>query len=218
MIVVAPSILSADFARLAEEIKRVEKAGADWLHIDVMDGHFVPNLTIGPQVVADIRKETGLFLDVHLMIEKPENIIPEFIKAGADLISVHSEACLHLHRVVHMIKDTGVRAGVALNPATPVNVLENIIDDLDLVLLMSVNPGFGGQKFIPGVISKIKTVKQMIAASGSASYLEVDGGINKETGQDVVNAGCNVLVAGSYVFKSSNVENAVASLKEIQEP
>lgn len=216
MTLIAPSILSADFARLAEEIARVEKAGADWLHIDVMDGHFVPNLTIGPQVVADIRKETGLFLDVHLMIEKPENLIPEFVKAGADLISVHCETCPHLHRVIHMIRDLGILAGAALNPSTPVCVLENIINDLDLVLLMSVNPGFGGQNFIPGVIPKIRTVKQMTANLPSVSYLEVDGGINKETGRQVAEAGCNVLVAGSYVFKSPNIEDAVANLKAIK--
>ncbi len=215
MILVAPSILSANFAHLASEIQKVEKAGANWLHIDVMDGHFVPNLTIGPQVVADIRKETGLLLDVHLMIEKPENLIPAFVKAGADILTVHSEACPHLHRVVHMIKDAGIRAGVAINPATSISALENILDDVDLVLLMSVNPGFGGQSFIPGVVEKISAVRHILNERGLDVHLEVDGGINCETGQQVVEAGVDVLVAGSYIFKAVNLEEAVRSLKEI---
>lgn len=213
MILVAPSILSADFAHLGRDIKRVENAGADWLHVDVMDGHFVPNLTIGPQVVADLHKETGLLLDVHLMIEKPENLIPAFVEAGADLLTVHSETCPHLHRVIHMIKDTGILAGVAINPATSVSVIENILADLDLVLLMSVNPGFGGQRFIPSVLDKIAVVRQLLDKRGMAAYLQVDGGINSETGKLVVQAGANVLVAGSYIFKSASLENAVHSLK-----
>ncbi|MEN6326807.1 MAG: ribulose-phosphate 3-epimerase [Syntrophomonas sp.] len=215
MIRVAPSILSANFAHLASEIQKVEQAGADWLHIDVMDGHFVPNLTIGPQVVADIRKETNLLLDVHLMIEKPENLIPAFVKAGADILTVHSETCPHLHRVVHMIKDAGIRAGVAINPATSISVLENIIGDVDLILLMSVNPGFGGQSFISGIVDKITATRHILDERGLDADLEVDGGINRETGKQVVEAGVDVLVAGSYIFKAANLQDAVRSLKEI---
>lgn len=215
MILVAPSILSANFARLGEDVKKVQDAGADWLHIDVMDGHFVPNLTIGPQVVADIRKETNLFLDVHLMIEKPEALIPAFIKAGADLITVHYETCPHLHRVIHMVKDAGIKVGVALNPATPISLVENIIKDIDLILVMSVNPGFGGQKFIPGVITKIKDSRIMLDKYNPDGLLQVDGGINDQTGIEVVKAGCNVLVAGSYVFKSGDINTAVNNLRNI---
>ena len=215
MILIAPSILSANFAHLAEDIQRVERAGADWLHIDVMDGHFVPNLTIGPLVVRDIKKETGLLLDVHLMIEKPENLIPAFITAGADLITVHAETCPHLHRTLTMIKEAGRQAGVALNPSTPVAMVENVIGAVDLVLAMTVNPGFGGQTFIKSVLPKISALRTMIAKSGSAAHLQVDGGINVETGKLVVNRGADVLVAGSFIFGTPDTAQAMRDLKNI---
>lgn len=213
MVLVAPSILSADFAHLGEACQKLTSAGADWLHIDVMDGHFVPNITIGPLVVRDIRRSSELFLDVHLMIEKPELMIPAFIDAGADLITVHAEACTHLHRIIQMIKDAGIKAGVALNPATPLAQIENILSDIDLVLVMSVNPGFGGQKFIPGSLAKIRQLKEMLTASKSHADLQVDGGINQDWGRLVVEAGANVLVAGSYIFGAEDIKQAVQSLK-----
>jgi len=213
LIIVAPSILSANFTRLGQDIEQVKTAGADWLHIDIMDGHFVPNLTIGPQVVADIRKVTDLFLDVHLMIEKPENFVGAFAEAGADLITVHAEASNHLNRLVNQIKQTGCKAGVSLNPATPAMLLEDIIADVDLILLMTVNPGFGGQSFIPSVLPKIKVVKQMLERQNAAAYLEVDGGINNLNPPEVVRAGANVLVAGSYIFGNPDPTGAVYALK-----
>lgn len=214
MVKIAPSILSADFARLGEEITDVERAGVDWIHIDVMDGHFVPNLTIGPLIVEAIRPRTRLPLDVHLMIEEPDRYIPAFAKAGADWISVHQEACPHLHRTIHLIKEQGVKAGVVLNPATPAEVLKPILPDLDLVLLMTVNPGFGGQAFIPGVLDKIRQVRSMLEEAGRSDVeLEVDGGVNPATAAETAAAGATVLVAGSAVFGREDREQAVSAIR-----
>ncbi|HQA08447.1 MAG TPA: ribulose-phosphate 3-epimerase [Syntrophomonadaceae bacterium] len=214
MILLAPSILSANFARLGEEIFQVEQAGADWLHIDVMDGHFVPNITIGPQVVTDLRAVSKLVFDVHLMIENPDMHIPAFAKAGADFITVHVETCRHLNRTINLIRECGCRPGVALNPATPVCLVEPSLADIDLILVMSVNPGFGGQDFIPGVISKIEQVKKISAEMNKDLLIQVDGGINLETGRKVVQAGANVLVAGSFIFHSPNPNQAIVDLKK----
>lgn len=213
MVKIAPSILSADFARLGEEIKDVERGGADYIHVDVMDGHFVPNITIGPLIVEAIRPVTKLPLDVHLMIENPDQYIEAFAKAGADYITVHVEACRHLHRTIQLIKSTGVKAGVVLNPATPVDSLKHIIEDVDMVLLMSVNPGFGGQKFISSVLPKIRLVKELADSLNPDLEIEVDGGVNEETAKLVIEAGANVLVAGSAVFNKEDREAAIASLR-----
>lgn len=213
MIKIAPSILSADFSKLGEEIKDVEKGGADYIHVDVMDGHFVPNITIGPLIVESIRPITKLPLDVHLMIENPDQYIEAFAKAGADYITVHVEACRHMHRTIQLIKSFGVKAGVVLNPATPVQMIDHIIDDLDMVLLMSVNPGFGGQKFIPSVLTKIKQVKELVVQKGLNVEIEVDGGVNKETAPLCIQAGATVLVAGSAVYDQANREQAIAALR-----
>lgn len=213
----APSILSADFGRLAEQIKQAEDAGADYLHVDVMDGHFVPNITIGPVVVAAIHPVTRLPLDVHLMIESPERYIPDFANAGADIITVHQEACAHLHRVVELIKNQGKRAGVAINPATPVGTLEEILPYIDLVLVLSVNPGFGGQSFIETSLAKLEAMRKMIDARGLGSRIEieVDGGINAETAPRVVAVGAQVLVAGSAVFNTkTSVAQAIQRLRD----
>jgi len=213
MIQIAPSILSADFSCLAEEVKKVEEGGADLLHIDVMDGHFVPNITIGPLVAASLQRKTRLPFDVHLMIEKPEDYLDAFIQAGASYLTIHAEACTHLHRIVQIIKEKGVKVGVALNPATPLNVIEYILDDLDMVLLMTVNPGFGGQAFIPGVLPKISKLRKMIEERGLQVDIQVDGGINKETAPLVIKAGANILVAGSAVYGAADVEEAIKSLR-----
>lgn len=213
MIKIAPSILSADFSRLAEEVKRVEEGGADLLHIDVMDGHFVPNITIGPLVVASLQGKTKLPFDVHLMIENPDNYIDAFYKAGAQIINVHAEATVHLHRTIQNIKEKGIKAGVSLNPATPLSFIEYILDEVDMVLLMSVNPGFGGQAFIKGVLPKIEKLKAMIEERGLKVDIQVDGGVNKETAPLVIEAGANILVAGSAVYGSNNIKEAISCLR-----
>lgn len=202
MKIIAPSILSADFTKLGEEIKAVENAGADWIHIDVMDGHFVPNITYGPIIVEAAKKSCNLLMDVHLMIEKPDLMIPEFIKAGADLISVHAEACTHLNRTINLIKESNVKAGVALNPATPLSSIEWVLEDLDFVLIMSVNPGFGGQRFIRNSLDKIRALKQIILDQGLDTLIQIDGGVNGKTIEEIAHAGVDSFVAGSAIFNS----------------
>ena len=213
MKLIAPSILSADFSRLGEEIAAVEAAGADWIHVDVMDGRFVPNITIGPIVVASIRKATRLPFDVHLMIESPERFIDGFAGAGADTITVHVEAAAHLHRTVAMIREKGLRAGVSLNPATPLALVEPILPDIDLLLVMTVNPGFGGQKFISGMIPKIAAAKRMIQKAAPGVLLEVDGGVHLKNIRSIADAGADVLVAGSAIFGSRDYAATIGAMK-----
>lgn len=214
MVKIAPSILSADFLKLAEEVKAAEAAGVDMLHIDVMDGHFVPNITIGPFIVEAIKKATTLPLDVHLMIEEPDRYLKDFIHAGADYITVHAEAALHLHRTIQWIKDTGIKAGVSLNPSTPVWSLEHILSDTDMVLLMSVNPGFGGQEFIPQVFDKIRQLKLLIKERGLETLIEVDGGIKCGNAKKVADTGADILVMGSAFFHSKDYKTLVKNLRE----
>ncbi len=211
---IAPSILSADFSKLGQEIAAVQDAGADWIHVDVMDGHFVPNLTIGPLVVQAAKQVTSLPLDVHLMIENPDQFIPDFVKAGADLVSVHVEACPHLNRTVNRIKDLGADAGVVLNPSTPLTAIEWIIEFVDLILVMSVNPGFGGQSFIPNSIQKIANLRKMIDEQNQAILIEVDGGVSQTTIEAIALAGADVLVAGSAIFKSADYKKTIASFRK----
>lgn len=211
---IAPSILSADFMRLGEEIHAAEEAGANLLHIDIMDGHFVPNITIGPAIVAAIRKITRLPLDVHLMIENPDKYLPNFADAGADYLTVHAEAAVHLHRTVQWIREKGIKAGVSINPATPVSQLESIIADIDLVLLMSVNPGFGGQKFIPATMEKIRKVREMIKASGSHALIEIDGGVKQDNAKEIADAGADILVMGSAFFESGDYKTILEKLND----
>lgn len=215
MVQIVPSILSADFARLAEEIKRVEQGGATMLHLDIMDGHFVPNMTIGPPVVECIRKATRMTLDVHLMISDPDRYIPAFIEAGADQISVHQEACLHLDRTLRFIRSRGLPAGVVLNPATPVAMLDDVLDLVDFVLVMSVNPGFGGQQFIPNALRKIRALDERRRRLGLLFKLEIDGGVNEDNLADVVRAGCDWIVMGASIFGSPDPTGAVARMREI---
>jgi len=214
MIKIAPSILSADFARLGEEIAAVDAAGADYIHVDVMDGHFVPNITIGPLIVDAVRKVTQKPLDVHLMIENPDLYIPDFAKAGADIIVVHEEAVAHLHRTVQLIKSLGKKAGVSINPATPVSSLEVVLDELDLVLVMTVNPGFGGQSFIDACLPKIEQLRTMIEKRGLQTELEVDGGVKVDNIGKVAAAGAEVFVAGSAVFNAPDYRQTIAALRE----
>src|SRR5262245_40044544 len=214
MIKIAPSILSADFGRLAEEVRAVDAAGADYIHVDVMDGRFVPNLTIGPVVVAAVRKATRLPLDVHLMIEDPDRYIDDFARAGADLIGVHVEACRHLHRVVQQIRAAGKRPSVTLNPHTPVSAIRHVLEDVDQVLIMSVNPGFGGQSFIPNVIPKLRDLRDEIAARGLAVDVAIDAGIKPDNAEEVARAGANVLVAGSAIFGKPDYGAVIAALRK----
>jgi ribulose-phosphate 3-epimerase len=215
---IAPSILSADFAHLAEQVEEAEAAGADYIHVDVMDGHFVPNITVGPLVVKALRRVTSLPLDVHLMVEKPEQFLEEFSNAGADIITVHWEACPHIHRSLEKIKRMGKKAGVSINPATPVWVLEEILGEVDLILAMTVNPGFGGQKLIPSALSKVEKLKRMLSEKGLAPEIEVDGGINEETAPAAVRAGAQILVAGAAVFESPwGIREAIKRIRKAAE-
>lgn len=215
MKLIAPSILSADFTRLGEEVRAVARAGADWIHADVMDGHFVPNITFGPMVVEAVRRVTDLPIDVHLMIENPDRFIAGFASAGADWISVQVETCPHLNRTVQLIRDCGAKAGVVLNPATPLEPLEWILDAVDYVLIMSVNPGFGGQAFIPNSLEKIRRLRRMIDDRGLAARIEIDGGVNAATIDEIARAGADVFVAGSAIFGSKDYAQTIAKLKRI---
>ena len=215
MKLIAPSILSADFSQLGNEVRAVEKAGADWIHIDVMDGHFVPNITIGPLVVKAVKKVTSLPLDVHLMIENPEKYVPAFVEAGADLITVQVEACIHLNRVIQMIRQAGVKAGAVLNPSTSLTTLEWELENLDLVMVMGVNPGFGGQKFIPSSLDKIRDLRRAIDHKGLKTLIEIDGGVNIETIEDIADAGVDVFVAGSAIFGSDDYAKTISAFRSL---
>jgi ribulose-phosphate 3-epimerase len=215
MKLIAPSILSADFARLGDEIRAIEDAGADWIHADVMDGHFVPNITFGPMVVEAVRKATALPIDVHLMITAPERYIADFARAGASTICVHVESCVHLNRTVQLIRDAGARPGVVLNPATPVEAIRWVLEYLDFVLVMSVNPGFGGQAFIPNSIARIAALRRMISEKGLNTLIEVDGGVSTQTIAEISAAGADVFVAGSAIFKSSNYRQTIEALRRM---
>ena len=215
-LIIAPSVLAADIGRIADEAAAAAEAGADWIHLDVMDGHFVPPITFGPSLVKAVKKVCSIPLDVHLMIEKPELQLEAFCDAGADNITVHYEACPHLHRTVEQIHEFGAKAGVALNPGTSVDLLKPLLNSIDLILIMTVNPGWGGQKFIESSVDKIMHAKELISSAGGRIRLEVDGGINKETAETVVNAGANVLVAGSYIFGSDDYRRTIKDLRVTQ--
>lgn len=210
---IAPSILSADFSKLGEEVAAIEAAGADWVHIDVMDGHFVPNLTFGAPVVSCLRKVTKMPFDVHLMVEAPQNYIADFAKAGADILTVHLETAPHLHRVIQAIKEAGLKAAVSLNPSTPLCLLEEFLPELDMVLLMSVNPGFGGQAFIPSSLEKVRKLRQMLNEKGLTTDIQVDGGVTPDNAAQLIAAGATILVAGSAVYKAPDMANAIHSLR-----
>lgn len=215
MLKLAPSILSADFGHLAEDVKKIEEGGADYIHVDVMDGHFVPNISFGAPVMKCLNGKTKLPYDVHLMIENPDKYIDDFITPKTEYITVHQEACVHLHRTVQNIKSKGVKAGVSINPATPVSTLECILPDVNLVLIMSVNPGFGGQKFIAHAVDKTRRLRELLDRRGSKALIEIDGGVNRETGKLLVDAGADVLVAGSAIFKAPDPEAEVLALKAL---
>lgn len=214
MIKLAPSILSADFARLLEDVKKVEEAGCEYLHIDVMDGHFVPNITLGPGIVKSLRKDVNMVFDTHLMIENPDNYIKDFVDAGSDLVVVHQEACRHLHRTIQNIKSYNVKAGVALNPATPIETIKHVLEDVDMVLIMTVNPGFGGQSFIESTIEKIQELKKLIDEKNLNVDIQVDGGIKPNNIDKVVKAGANIIVAGSAIFNSDDISQTVKLMRE----
>ncbi len=214
MKIIAPSILSADFTKLGDELTSIEEAGADWIHIDVMDGQFVPDITYGPIIVKAAKRVTSVPLDVHLMIQNPDQMIPAFINAGADLISVHVESCIHLNRTIQLIKDSGIQAGVALNPATPVSSLEWILDAIDYVLIMSVNPGYAGQKFIPNTLNKIRDLKNDMEKKKLSALIQIDGGVNEDTIADIAAAGTDAFVAGSAIFGSKDYKQTIESFRK----
>ena len=214
MIKISPSILSADFSKLGEEIRKVDEAGAEMIHIDVMDGHFVPNLTFGAPVVTSLRKVSKKVFDVHLMVQNPQDYIVSFANVGADIFTFHVETAPHLHRIIQNIKENGMKAGIALNPGTPLSTITEILSEVDMVLLMTVNPGFGGQKFIPSVLKKIKALKKMIVEENLHVDIQVDGGINKETAPQVINAGANILVAGSAIYGSDDIKKSIEELRK----
>ena len=213
MLKIAPSILAADFSRLGDEVRAVEKAGADWIHIDVMDGNFVPNITVGPVIVKAIKNVTDLPLDVHLMIDDPDRYIPQFAESGADILTVHLENCPHLHRTIQYIKSFNIRPGVVVNPATSLSLLEEILTEIDLVLIMSVNPGFGGQSFISPILDKIEYLREIVEKSGSKIEIEVDGGIKIDNASNVIEAGADILVVGSGIFETSDYKQTIKKLK-----